>query len=77
MGFESAEYKTVKTEDVFKSDIMLEENILIDNVNNKTKKSKDKVQSEKTFQCDKCDTNYKFATGLHYHNKHGHKNDNN
>ena len=48
--------------------------------NNKTnvhkpKKSKDKVQSGKSFQCDKCDKNYKFASGLHYHNKHGHKSD--
>ena len=77
MGFESFECKKVKTEDVFISDITLEENILIESVNNKIIKSKDKVQSEKSFQCDKCDKNYKFASGLHYHNKYGHKNDKN
>ena len=31
-----------------------------------------KEDSGKLFQCPKCDKNYKFASGLHYHTKHYH-----
>ena len=41
----------------------------------KQKKTKFKAQSDRSFKCVKCDKNYKFAIGLHYHNNHGHKND--
>ena len=29
-------------------------------------------QHERMFQCSKCNKNYKFASGLHYHTKHYH-----
>ena len=67
----------MKSENPFISDITLEENIIENEVNRnsaaKIKKPKYKSQTGRTFQCDRCDKNYKFASGLHYHNKHGHK----
>lgn len=79
IDFQSLERKKVKTESAFISDITLEENIIeseiIKSSSGKQKKPKFKGQSDRSFKCDKCDKNYKFASGLHYHNKHGHKND--
>ena len=31
-----------------------------------------KENNGKLFQCQRCDKNYKFASGLHYHTKHYH-----
>ena len=72
-----SEDKKVETEKPFTNDITLEENIIdseaIKTANTKQRKVRSRGQSEKTFKCEKCDKNYKFASGLHYHNKHGHK----
>ena len=54
-------------------EITLEENIAeTENNLNLSQLGAKKEDSGKLFQCPKCDKNYKFASGLHYHTKHYH-----
>ena len=73
------ENKKVKTENVLISDITLEENIIEQEAmisgKPKQRKSRSRGQVKRNFKCEKCDKNYKFASGLHYHVKHGHLDD--
>ena len=59
-----------KVTEKFLREITLEENIELESELNKKEKSQTKI---KLYQCSKCEKNYKFASGLHYHTKHNHR----
>jgi len=70
-------YRSVNCEEKVKREITLEENTFAEIQMNCSPTQHDEVETEdsssKSYKCDRCDKDYKFASGLHHHYKHNHK----